>query len=171
MCDYNIIITLLCENVNTITQICYYNKSRKMEKEIMKYNQILRNLREDADLKQKDISEKLYLGKNTYYNYEKGTREIPFSLIIELAKLYEVSIDYIAGITNDKGGMHKNSEEEAEILRLYNSLDDKRKGKVELFLEQLAKQQSKERKINEVENNISINQQNNGTATININNK
>nr|DAX11320.1 MAG TPA: helix-turn-helix domain protein [Inoviridae sp.] len=171
MCDYNIIITLLCENVNTITQICYYNKSRKMEKEIMKYNQILRNLREDADLKQKDISEKLYLGKNTYYNYEKGTREIPFSLIIELAKLYEVSIDYIAGITNDKGGMHKNSEEEAEILRLYNSLDDKRKGKAELFLEQLAKQQSKENKINEVENNISINQQNNGTATININNK
>lgn len=169
MCDYNIIITLLYENVNTTTQICYYNKSRKMEKEIMKYNQILRNLREDADLKQKDISEKLYLGKNTYYNYEKGTREIPFSLIIELAKLYKVSIDYIAGLTNDKGGMHKNNKEEAELLKLYNSLDEKRKGKAELYIEQLLKQQNKE--VKEIENNISINQQNNGTATININNK
>ena len=135
----------------------------------MKYNQILRNLREDADLKQKDISEKLYLGKNTYYNYEKGTREIPFSLIIELAKLYKVSIDYIAGLTNDKGGMHKNNKEEAELLKLYNSLDEKRKGKAELYIEQLLKQQNKE--VKEIENNISINQQNNGTATININNK
>lgn len=126
----------------------------------MKYNQILRNLREDADLKQKDISEKLYLGKNTYYNYEKGTREIPFSLIIELAKLYEVSIDYIAGLTNDKGGMHKNNKEEAELLKLYNSLDEKRKGKAELYIEQLLKQQNKE--VKEIENNISINQQNNG---------
>lgn len=131
----------------------------------------IRDLREDNDMTQQEVADKLFIQREVYRRYETGTREIPFSLIIELAKLYEVSIDYIAGITNDKGGMHKNSEEEAEILRLYNSLDDKRKGKAELFLEQLAKQQSKENKINEVENNISINQQNNGTATININNK
>lgn len=133
--------------------------------------QRLKDLREDENLKQKDIAEIINTTANYYGDYEKGKRDIPTSRMIQLAKYYKVSMDYITGLTNDKGGMHKNSEEEAEILRLYNSLDDKRKGKAELFLEQLAKQQSKEKKINEVENNISINQQNNGTATININNK
>lgn len=133
--------------------------------------QRLKDLREDENLKQKDIAEIINTTANYYGDYEKGKRDIPTSRMIQLAKYYKVSMDYITGLTNDKGGMHKNNEEETEILKLYNSLDDKRKGKAELFLEQLAKQQSKERKINEVENNISINQQNNGTATININNK
>lgn len=133
--------------------------------------QRLKDLREDENLKQKDIAEIINTTANYYGDYEKGKRDIPTSRMIQLAKYYKVSMDYITGLTNDKGGMHKNNEEETEILKLYNSLDDKRKGKAELFLEQLAKQQSKENKINEVENNISINQQNNGTATININNK
>ena len=133
--------------------------------------QRLKDLREDENLKQKDIAEIINTTAKEYGDYEKGKRDIPTSRMIQLAKYYKVSMDYITGLTNDKGGMHKNNEEETEILKLYNSLDDKRKGKAELFLEQLAKQQSKENKINEVENNISINQQNNGTATININNK
>ena len=46
--------------------------------------------------------------------------------MIQLAKYYKVSMDYITGLTNDKGGMHKNNKEEAELLKLYNSLDEKR---------------------------------------------
>lgn len=38
--------------------------------------------------------------KTTYTNYEQGKREPPFELIIKLAKFYNVSIDYIAGLTN-----------------------------------------------------------------------
>lgn len=110
----------------------------------MEYYQILKNLREDNDMTQKKISEKLFLGKNTYYNYENGKREMPFLLVAELAKLYKVSLDYIAGFTKDKGGQHNNTEEEQKIIDLYNSLNDKRKGKAELFMEQLKDQQAEE---------------------------
>lgn len=38
--------------------------------------------------------------KTTYTNYEQGKREIPFALVIRLAQFYNVSIDYIAGLSN-----------------------------------------------------------------------
>ena len=60
----------------------------------------LRDLREDADLTQTQLVKMLGIQKTTYTNYEQGKREIPFSLVIQLAKLYDVTIDYIAGITN-----------------------------------------------------------------------
>lgn len=44
--------------------------------------------------------------KTTYTNYEQGKREPPFELIIKLAKLYNVSIDYIAELT-DKAESYK----------------------------------------------------------------
>lgn len=56
----------------------------------------LRDLREDHDLTQKQLVEILGMHKTTYTNYEQGKREIPFELVIRLAKLYNVSIDFIA---------------------------------------------------------------------------
>ena len=61
----------------------------------------LRDLREDNDLTQTQLVEKLGMHKTTYTNYEQGYREIPSYLVIELAKLYNVTIDYIAGLTDD----------------------------------------------------------------------
>jgi len=66
----------------------------------MAYYPRLRDLREDADLTQDALVRVLEMPKTTYTNYEQGKREPPFSLIIRLAKLYNVSIDYIAGLTN-----------------------------------------------------------------------
>lgn len=43
----------------------------------------------------------LGMHKTTYTNYEQGKREIPFSLVIRLAKLYNVSIDYIAELIDE----------------------------------------------------------------------
>ena len=60
----------------------------------------LRDLREDADLTQIQLVEILGMQKTTYINYEQGKREIPFWLVIKLAKFYNVTIDYIAGLTN-----------------------------------------------------------------------
>lgn len=60
----------------------------------------LRDLREDADLTQVQLVEILGMQKTTYTNYEQGKREIPFWLVIKLAKFYNVTIDYIAGLTN-----------------------------------------------------------------------
>ena len=58
----------------------------------------LRDLREDSDLTQEQLVHALGMHKTTYTNYEQGKREIPFSLVIRLAKFYNVSINYIADI-------------------------------------------------------------------------
>ena len=60
----------------------------------------LRDLREDPDLTQDQLVAALSLNKTTYTNYEQGKREIPFALVIRLAQLYNVSIDYIAELSN-----------------------------------------------------------------------
>lgn len=65
------------------------------------YNRI-RDLREDNDLTQQEVADKLFLQREVYRRYETGTREIPFNIAISIAKLYNVSLDYIAGLSNDK---------------------------------------------------------------------
>ena len=61
------------------------------------YYRRIRDLREDADLTQDKLVQKLGMHKTTYTNYEQGKREPPFSFIIQLADFYGVSTDYIAG--------------------------------------------------------------------------
>lgn len=61
----------------------------------------LRDLREDHDYTQDQLVQILEMHKTTYTNYEQGKREIPFNLVIRLAKLYNVSIDFIAELTDD----------------------------------------------------------------------
>ena len=73
----------------------------------MKYQyQRLKDLREDRSdvLKQQDIAELLGTTQQTYSLWERGDREIPFHHAITLAKFYNVSLDYIAGLTNNKKG-------------------------------------------------------------------
>lgn len=62
----------------------------------------LRDLREDADLTQAQISKQLHCTQQTYSNYETGARDIPTSVLIQLSKFYKVSTDYILGLTNRK---------------------------------------------------------------------
>ena len=69
----------------------------------MKYQRI-KDLREDADKKQSDIATLLQTTQQTYSLWERGEREIPFHHIVTLALYYNVSIDYIAGLTNNKKG-------------------------------------------------------------------
>lgn len=66
----------------------------------MAYYRRLRDLREDKDLTQSQLVEILGMHKTTYTNYEQGKREIPFELVIKLAKFYGVTTDYIAGLTD-----------------------------------------------------------------------
>ena len=62
----------------------------------------LRELREDKDLTQKECSKLAYISKNSYIRYEKNERVPPLDTIITFAKFYNVSIDYIAKLTNIK---------------------------------------------------------------------
>ena len=58
-------------------------------------NTILRDLREDHDIKQDTIAKFLGVSQQTYSNYENGHREIPVMVVKELAKFYKVSTDYL----------------------------------------------------------------------------
>lgn len=72
----------------------------------MRYYPRLRDLREDADLTQDQLVKLLGMHKTTYTNYEQGKREPPFELIIRLAEFYNVSINYIAGLTDTIRPLH-----------------------------------------------------------------
>ena len=69
---------------------------------LVHHYQRVRDLREDADMKQRELADILGITCQQYSLYERGDREIPFHHVITLAKFYNVSIDYIAGLTNKK---------------------------------------------------------------------
>ncbi|SKC80055.1 helix-turn-helix domain-containing protein [Maledivibacter halophilus] len=62
----------------------------------------LKDLREDNDLLQKHVAKALKIPERTYGNYELGHRKIPIEILIELAKFYNTSTDYILGLTDKK---------------------------------------------------------------------
>lgn len=57
----------------------------------------IRDMREDRDLTQKQISEYLMCDQSLYSKYERGEREIPLNLLIKLADYYKVNLDYLVG--------------------------------------------------------------------------
>ncbi len=68
----------------------------------MNYGERLRILREQKELTQTNIADYLKTTQSYYAQYERNARQMPFERAIELAKFYNVSIDYIAGLTDDK---------------------------------------------------------------------
>ena len=64
----------------------------------MYYYQRLRDLREDNDKSQADIALLLGMKQQQYARYESGVQEIPLHHLITLAKYYNVSLDYLAGL-------------------------------------------------------------------------
>ena len=60
----------------------------------------IRDLREDSDLKQKDVSSYLHCSQQIYSDYETGKVEIPIEYLIRLAEFYNTTTDYILGITD-----------------------------------------------------------------------
>lgn len=61
----------------------------------------LKELREDSDIKQETLANHLHIKQNTYSQYENGQRQLPIEILIELARFYNVSTDYILGLTNE----------------------------------------------------------------------
>lgn len=63
--------------------------------------QRIRDLREDRDLKQRQVADFLCCSQQVYSNYELGQRDIPTEVLIKLARYYNVPTDYILGLTNN----------------------------------------------------------------------
>lgn len=113
----------------------------------------LRDLREDKDLKQTNISELLKIGLSTYQRYERGELKIYLETATELANYYNVSLDYIAGRTNDKRGLTRSelSNVETDFIKKFRSLSENGKGKIierlDIILEQEQEEQAKLRGV------------------------
>lgn len=64
--------------------------------------QRIRDLREDNELTQKQVGDILNMSRTGYNQYETGKNDIPTKILIKLAELYNTSIDYLLGTTNEK---------------------------------------------------------------------
>ena len=73
----------------------------------MKYTERIRALREDNDFNQSVIAEILNVCQKTYSDYELGKTRIPVDSIIKLAEYYNVSLDYICGVSSIKNEFPK----------------------------------------------------------------
>ena len=68
----------------------------------MKYENALRNIREDRDLKQKDVAEVLGISQQHYSKYENEKVELPLRHLMTLCEFYNVSADYFMGFTREE---------------------------------------------------------------------
>lgn len=68
----------------------------------MDYMVRMRNLREDNDLTQQEVATMLGTSQTMYARYERGANEMPIRHLIRLAKYYDVSTDYLLGLTKER---------------------------------------------------------------------
>ncbi len=66
----------------------------------MYFYQRIKDIREDSDKSQTEIAEILNMKQQQYARYESGVKEIPLHHIIALAKYYNISLDYLTGLTD-----------------------------------------------------------------------
>ena len=60
----------------------------------------IKELREDKDITQREMARILNCSQQVYSNYELGQRDIPTAVLIALARIHSVSVDYILGLTD-----------------------------------------------------------------------
>lgn len=95
--------------------------------------QRIKDLREDADKTQTEIANELFMHVTQYRRYETGARDLPLRIAIMLSKYYDVSLDYLAGLTNHKKNPSftvNNQYDEESLLIKFETLSDQNKGRV-----------------------------------------
>ncbi|MBQ2876759.1 MAG: helix-turn-helix transcriptional regulator [Clostridia bacterium] len=100
----------------------------------------LKDLREDHDLKQAEVAAHLGISQQYYQCYESGKNELPLRHGIKLAKFYNVSLDYLVGLTDTPSSL--DGRENLELARLkqlitrYGSASEKIKKAIDILLEE-----------------------------------
>ena len=61
----------------------------------------LRGLREEKDLTQQQLADRLFIAQRTYSRYETGERAVPLEVLVEISKFYDVSTDYLLKLTDN----------------------------------------------------------------------
>lgn len=78
----------------------------------------IKDLREDRDLTQKQLADALFMQLTQYRRYESGEREVSLELAVTLARLYDVPLDFLAGVSNTVKVLPENALEANELLLL-----------------------------------------------------
>lgn len=106
----------------------------------MAYYRRIRELREDSDKTQREIAEYLGTPYQYYAVYEKGGSEISFERAIALAKYYNVSLDYLAGLTDVKtnSSVYHAPDDDTALLKSIKRLTPAEKSALSEFLQTLA---------------------------------
>ena len=73
----------------------------------MEYTERMKALREDHDYNQTKVAKAIHVAQTTYSDYEKGKVRIHIECLIELARFYDVSMDYITGQSDIKRAFPK----------------------------------------------------------------
>jgi transcriptional regulator with XRE-family HTH domain len=92
------------------------------------FTKTLKNLRESKDFRVEDIARWLTVAPSTYYSYEQGVREPSFETLVRIAKIYNVSTDYLLGVETDNS---------YSIKVLTNKLSDDQLANVKQYIEYL----------------------------------
>lgn len=85
----------------------------------------IRDMREDYDKTQKQIAEYLHCNQSLYSKYERGERDIPLRIMVELCKYYETSVDYLVGLTMKSSSIDAANTTKAMVIM--NGLKELRK--------------------------------------------
>ena len=75
---------------------------KKRGDNVIHYTKRLRDIREDNDLKQSDVAEIIKKTQQQYSDYESGKRKMSVDVLIELSAYYNVSTDYLLGLSDKK---------------------------------------------------------------------
>lgn len=98
----------------------------------------LKDLREDHDLKQSDVAEILGISQQYYQCYESGKNELPLRHGIKLAKFYNVSLDYIVGLSDVPwsidGSENLKVKKYLDFIGRFETADEKIKKAIEALL-------------------------------------
>ena len=111
-------------------------------------NELIKELREDHDLKQSDVAKVLGIVQQTYSNYETGQYDLPVRHLATLASYYQVSSDYLLGNSSFSGtpenltGNFTDSVSVGEFLSDAMSLDDDKRLELQKYLEYLLDRQN-----------------------------
>lgn len=69
---------------------------------VQEFSQRMRKLREERGWTQREVAERLGIPTNSYSGYERGAREPDFAMVVRIARLYQVSVDYLLGLSDER---------------------------------------------------------------------
>ena len=96
----------------------------------------LKDARQRKGLSQNDLADTIHVSRQAYSLYERGLRRPNWETMIDMAKVLEVSVDYLLGMTEDPCPPVPMDTREREVVRAYHLLDERGKDMIDITLKE-----------------------------------